>query len=245
MSISKKMMPIRIAPKIRMGIFLLLNIASLTVILQPAFSVSDSALAGDRIVGTAEGKFFIRADNVSTRSVTTAFTTAFDIEIKGLETQVHNKVTYALEAATLEELIKGFLRHLKIQNYAFEFTEDKIKFVIILPGETKGHQASIDAGNEIRKPPETVTVTVIKSVLESSQAESVGLLPGDLIVEYDGTRIHTASQLVEEVKKKSAENSIEILVVREQAPMSIVVQGGFLGVRITTERIPKASFPKF
>ena len=71
------------------------------------------------------------------------------------------------------------------------------------------------------------------------------MLPDDLIVEYDGIRIHNAAQLVAEVKKKSNESSIEMIVVRDQSPLRIVVQGGFLGVRIKTERIPKANYLNF
>jgi C-terminal processing protease CtpA/Prc len=242
MTLYNELMPILIKCKIKMGIFLSLAMAVVMLVLQPVVISSESVPAADKIVGKAHGKFYIKADNVSIGSVTAAFDRTFDIEVKGLEIQSQEKITYAYESESLEELLKGFLRHLKIQNYAFEFSAETLTLINVLPGASKGNSTSFGSTANATRKQDTVTVAVIKSVIDSSQADSAGLLPDDLIVEYDGIRIHNAAQLVAEVKKKSDESSIEMIVVRDQTPLRVVVQGGFLGVRIKTERIPKADY---
>ena len=245
MTLSYKMMPILINYKIKMGIFLSLATAVMIAVLQPVMIFFYLFLAAEKIVGNVHGKFFIKADNVSIGSIAAAFDSEFDIEVKGLETQAQEKITYTFESESLEELLKGFLRHLKIQNYAFEFSDETLTLINVLPGASRGNSTSSESSANITRNKETVTVAVIKSVIDSSQADSAGLLPDDLIVEYDGIRIHNAAQLVAEVKKKPDESSIEMIVVRDQSPLRMVVQGGFLGVRIKTERIPKANYLNF
>ena len=245
MTLSHKLMPILITYQIKMGIFLSLVTAVMILVLQPVMMYSESVLAAEKIVGKAHGKYFINADDVSIGSITAALDSEFDIEVKGLETQFQEKITYAFESELVEELLKGFLRHLKVQNYAFEFSEEALTLINVLPGTSKDHPTSIEPSTKVTRSKETVTVAVIKSVIDSSQADSAGLMPDDLIVEYDGVRINNAAQLVAEVRKKSDESTIEMIVVRDQSPLRIVVQGGFLGVRIQTERIPKANYLKF
>lgn len=160
------------------------------------------AIASGEIIGTADGKIFIRARNESLRSVVAIF-------------------------------------H---KDFAFEFAGEKLKIVIIVPGAKRSISSPVDSDTDSTKREEIVSVAVINSVVESSQAESLDLLQGDFIVEYDGIRINSASQLVKEVEKRSVKNQIEMLVVRDKTPMRLIIQGGFIGVRITTEKISKPEY---
>jgi predicted metalloprotease with PDZ domain len=225
-----------------MGIFLSLRIVRPIFFLLAVLSATFIAIASGEIIGTADGKIFIRARNESLRSVVAIFHKDFAVEIKGLATLENEKVTFAFEAASREELIKGLLRHLNIKNYAFEFAGEKLKIVIIVPGAKRSISSPVDSDTDSTKREEIVSVAVINSVVESSQAESLDLLQGDFIVEYDGIRINSASQLVKEVEKRSVKNQIEMLVVRDKTPMRLIIQGGFIGVRITTEKISKPEY---
>lgn len=227
---------------IKMGIFLSLRIIIQISFLLTVLSAADIAFGSGEIIGTADGKLFIRAQNLSLRSVVARLHEDFAVEIKGLETLQNERITFAFEAVSLEELVKGLLRHLNIKNYAFEFAEEKLKQVIIVPGAKSIIQSPVDSKTDSTKREETVTVAVIKSVVESSQAESLGLLQSDFIVEYDGIRINNATQLVKEVEKRSANNQIEMIVVRDKTPMRLILQGGVIGVRITTEKISKQEY---
>ncbi len=164
------------------------------------------------------------------------------VAINGLESLGNDKITFASKADSLEELVKGLLRHLNIKNYAFEFADDKLRTVMVVPGSKRIIEGPVDSDTEPARREETVTVAVIKSVLESSQAEALDLMPGDIIVEYDGIRINSAAQLVKEVKKKSANNQIEMVVVRDRARRRLILQGGVIGVRITTEKVSRQAY---
>ena len=235
-------MPVLINRHIKLGILLSLRIVRSTFFLLVVLSVTNISIASGEIIGTADGKLFIRARNVSLKSVVAIFHKVFAVEIKGLETLENESVTFAFEAVSLEELIQGLLRHLNIKNYAFEFAEEKLKLVIIVPGAKNIISSPVDFDTDSTKREEIVSVAVIKSVVESSQAESLGLLQGDFIVEYDGIRINSATQLVKEVEKRSEKNQIEMLAVRDKTPMRLIIQGGFIGVRITTEKISKQEY---
>jgi hypothetical protein len=69
--------------------------------------------------------------------------------------------------------------------------------------------------------------------------ESAGLLQGDIILEYDGVPINSARQLVSEVEKKSQISQIEMVIVRQKIPTRVILNGGFIGVRILTNKIPR------
>jgi hypothetical protein len=51
--------------------------------------------------------------------------------------------------------------------------------------------------------------------------------------------------LVKEVKRKSAIGSIDMLAVRNDSAWRFVVQGGFLGVRVATERMSRSAYLDF
>ena len=63
------------------------------------------------------------------------------------------------------------------------------------------------------------------------------LTAGDIIIEYDGVRISSAQQLVEEVEKKAENSQVEMIVIREKTPMRLILAGGIIGVRIVTKNI--------
>jgi S1-C subfamily serine protease len=67
-------------------------------------------------------------------------------------------------------------------------------------------------------------------------------MQGDIIVEYDGIRINSAAQLVKEVKKKSANSQVEMIVVRAKMSRRLILQGGVIGVSITTEKVSKQEY---
>jgi hypothetical protein len=225
-----------------MGIFLLFLVLVPILFLPVVFGSVDRAIASDAIIGNENGRLIIRAQNLYLKDLVVRLQNDFGVEINGIETLENKKITVAFEADSLEELVKGLLRHLNIKNYAFEFAEDKLKTVSVVPGAKHIILNPADSDTDTAKREETVTVAVIKSVLESSQAEALDLMQGDIIVEYDGIRINSAAQLVKEVKKKSANSQVEMIVVRAKMSRRLILQGGVIGVRITTEKVSKQEY---
>jgi hypothetical protein len=209
-------MPVLITRCIKAGIFLLLKIFFPILFLSTVLGTADMAIASGGIVGNENGSLFIRARNVSLKSVVAGLQKDFAVDINGLESLENDKITFVFEASSLEELVKGLLRYLNIKNYAFEFADDNLRIVTVVAGSKRIIAGSVDSNSDSAKQEETVSVAVIKSIVVSSQAETLDLMQGDFIVEYDGIRINSAAQLVKEVKKKSAKSQIEMIVVRDQ-----------------------------
>lgn len=208
-------------------------------------STASIAATPGGVVGKAGGKLFIRAHNLAFKEIATALHQDFALELKGTEKLEIEEVTLNYEAASLEELVRGLLRYLKIKNYAFEFADDKLKTVSIIYGAGTAGSSLVDSETDSFKRRETVTVAVVKGLVESSQAENLDLRPGDVIIEYGGRRIHNAAQLVKEVRNNSNKNQIEMTVIRAGASRRFVLQGGFIGIRITTDNVSKQAYQNY
>ena len=161
----------------------------------------------------------------------------YSIEVSGLESRESDKITFSFEADTMESLLRGLLRHLGVKNFAIEFSDVTPTRIVVVPDAigdiVPSEKAQPDRGNQI----DSVNVAQIQSILEFSQAESLDLTAGDIIIEYDGVRIAGAQQLVEEVEKKAGNSQVEMIVIREQEPMRMILAGGIIGVRIMTKTI--------
>jgi hypothetical protein len=235
-------MPVLMIRYIKTGIFLLFKSVFPILLLSAVPGTADRASGSDQIAGKENGSLFIQARNISLKTVVASLQKDLGVAINGIESLENDKITFASNADSLEELVKSFLRHLNIKNYAFEFADDKLRTVMVIPGSKRIMEGPVDSSTDPVGREETVTVPVIKSVLESSQAERLDLMQGDIIVEYDGIRINNAAQLVREVKKKSAYQQVEMVVVRDRARRRLILQGGIIGVRITTEKISRQEY---
>jgi S1-C subfamily serine protease len=85
----------------------------------------------------------------------------------------------------------------------------------------------------------------ILEVVEGHQGEELGLNKDDIILEYDGVRTNYPSSLVKEVKKKTDKKQVGVTVLRYGMPMQFVLRGGFIGVRITTVKVPKKDYDAY
>jgi len=71
----------------------------------------------------------------------------------------------------------------------------------------------------------------ISSVMASSPGARAGLQTGDEIVSYDGRRVFSASELIQQTMA-GGEGNVVVDVMRDGAPMQIVVPRGPIGVEI-------------
>jgi hypothetical protein len=84
------------------------------------------------MIERVNGKLSIKARNLALKDVAAVLHQDFGVEIKGREELGNKKITFDQEAISLEELIRGLLRHLNIKNYAFEFAEEKLRTVTLM-----------------------------------------------------------------------------------------------------------------
>ena len=169
----------------------------------------------------------------------------YSVEIKGLENRGGEKITFSYSADTLENLLKSLLRYIGIKNYAFEFSDAALKRLVVVPEATNDISSFSKSPKDLSQQKEFVSVAQIQSIVEASQAESAGLQEGDIVIEYDGVSISSAQQLVSEVEKKAVKSQIEMVIVRQKIPTRLILNGGFIGVRIITKKIPRTEFNTF
>jgi len=201
-----------------------------------------------------QGTLAIEANRVPLGEILDGILRKCQVKIQGLEQREKESITFSSGSGTVYEALRRLFSHLDEGNYAFEFHDQELVRVLVLP-ETKGEvQLSMSArkaterdtekGKEETKQ-EFVTVPKILQIDEGSQAEIVGLLKGDLIVEYDGVKIRASKQLVTEIEKKSHMEQVEMGVIRDQKSMRFTLKGDKIGVGIGDVKIPKEEFDAY
>jgi len=168
----------------------------------------------------------------------------FHIQITGFEDRGTESVTYTIRAESLQDVIRGLMRHLAVKNYALEHTDGKLTRVSVFP------EARHTASSEPTPPPSEATqkkdeeprpsasAVAVQSIIDNTQAQEADLRKGDIILEYGGTKITRAAELVKESKKRTDDEEVELLVIRDGEQVQVSVKGGFIGVRIKTVNLP-------
>ena len=201
-----------------------------------------SAGAVVEISTVTNGIISFEARDSTITEIVNKFYDKYSIEIKGLENREREKITFSYIADTPEDLLKSLLRHIGIKNYAFEFADATLERLVVVPEATSDVASLSQSSKAPSQQNEFVSIAQIQSIVEASQAESAGLQEGDIILEYDGVPISSAQQLVSEVEKKAQISQVELVIVRQKIPTRLILSGGFIGVRILTQKIPRAEF---
>jgi hypothetical protein len=204
-----------------------------------------------------QGTLVIQANGVPLGRILDGISSKCRVKIEGLENRKNESITFSSDSGTLYEALRRLFSLLDEGNYAFEFHDQELVRVMVLP-ETEGVSVSRPVSKEIKKDiqknagsatqekkQEFVTVPKILQIDADSQAEAVGLLKGDLIVEYGGVKIRASNQLVGEVKKKTNTEEVEIVVIRDQKSMRFSLEGGAIGVGVEDVKVPKEEFESY
>ena len=205
-----------------------------------AFYAATPANASNGISQDWNGNIIIEAHDSVLVEIFKELYDKYSIEISGLESRESDRITFSFEADSLESLLRGLLRYLGVKNFAFKFANTTLTRILVVPDSMSDIAPSENIQSEDQwSREEPLSVAQIQSIVESSQAESLDLTEGDIIIEYDGVRITSAQQLVKEVEKKADSSQVEMIVIREKNPMRLILAGGIIGVRIMTKKISK------
>jgi hypothetical protein len=185
------------------------------------------------------GNIIIEARDSFLVEILTKLKEKYAIEVAGLESRKSDKITFSFEAKSLEDLLRGLLRYLGVKNFAIEFADAALKRIVVVPDSALEFFPTKSMHTEGSGQSESIGVAQVQSIVEFSQADSLDLLAGDIILEYDGVRITSAQQLVEEVKEKDENSQVEMVILRDNYPIRLVLAGGMIGVRILTKQISK------
>ena len=202
-----------------------------------AFLVTVPANASNEISRDSNGHIIIDAQDSDLIEIFKELYDKYSVEVSGLESRKSEKFTFFFEADTLETLLRKLLRYLGVKNFAIQFVDARLTRIVILPESVSDITISENLQTDRWNPPESISVAQIMSVVEFSQAQTLDLTAGDIIIEYDGVRISSAQQLVEEVEKKAENSQVDMIVIRERNSMRLILAGGTIGVRIRTKNI--------
>ena len=204
--------------------------------------MADDEIAPNTIVQFQEGKLFLQAREVALWEILDALDQECMVKISGLEHRETELINFISRNESVENVLKQFLHHLGEINYAFEFADETLRRVSVFPKSTTVYSAKMVPEDDISGK-EFIDAVRITGIVKGSQAESLALREGDIIIEYDDLKITKGpEELVEEVKKKSDKESVSMVIVHNGRPVKLVLKSGLIGVRIDPARIPKEDY---
>jgi hypothetical protein len=205
-------------------------------------SMAAEAASSPDTIAYREGRYILSARETALGDIVEAIGSQYHVVVSGLQDQLHQSVTVTITGGSLEDVIKRLLRHLGVKSYALEFAQQRLRRVSVLP--TGGRQPVALDVPETQEAPSSrpVKAVAIQSIVEGSQAEEVEFQPGDLIISYDDVRIHSAQQLVDEVKQRGDRGPVEMLILRDDTPVRIFLDAGFIGIRIREAEITRERY---
>ncbi len=172
-----------------------------------------------------DGALSVTAVNIPFGMLLKAINYNTPVKISGLGHRENELITFSGKGSA-EAVLKRLLKQLDEKNYAFRFDDERLTAVSVFQ-ET------------------TADVVRILGVLEGTQAEELGLRPDDLILEYGGLRVRSAQELIAEVDRRSEAEQVDMLIVREERPMRLKPEGGFIGIEIETYAADKNLVKKY
>ncbi len=79
---------------------------------------------------------------------------------------------------------------------------------------------------------------VVSDVLQGSAAEAAGVLPGDIVLRYDGVRIFNRGELLRATTEGRARSNVAVDVVRGGESRRVYIPRGPLGITLKAESLP-------
>lgn len=205
----------------------------------PAVSTDDTAFQ----IQFEKGNIIFAARQAPLQNILNGLRKEFHIQITGLEDRGTESVTYTILAQLQQDVIKGLMRHLAVKNYALEHTDGKLTRVSVFPEarHTASSEPALSPSETTPKkneePKQSDSAVEVQSIIDDTQAQEADLRKGDIILEYGGIKINRAAELVKESKKRTADEAVELLVIRDGEQVRVSVKGGFIGVRIKTVNV--------
>jgi predicted metalloprotease with PDZ domain len=182
------------------------------------------------------GLLTIKADNLELKHIILEFEAQHSLMFTGLSDFMDNKITLSYTGSIMD-IITKLLKLLKIQNYAYTFNREQLIEVTALPTSTTIIN-SLEPVTETTKKQNTnrlnSSTVLIQKVLPDSQGEMVQLEVNDYIIAYNGHKISNARRLIDYVKKYKVEESVSIVIVRDERILEFTLRGGLIGVQIVT-----------
>ena len=142
------------------------------------------------------------------------------------------------------DILRGYRIHPGGERNLDAFVDDDS--IANLPGGieayVKRYPRDIKDGKIVRRG--VVEVIIVDQVRQGTQAEVLGLKEGDIIVEYDGERFTNPRRLAEAVKRKSNNDKVSLVIIRDGKMRRFILRGGHIGIKIGKRTMLKEELPQ-
>ena len=154
------------------------------------------------------------------------------VAVTGVQRLPDRSVSFEADGEPVAE-IRRLLRRVHVANVAMVYDPDGLRQVIILPaGQTDTRHYP---------PPTPLAASAdaveVNQVIAGTQADALGLQPGDLIVAYGHERVNRPGDLIRLSRGTASTHSVVLTVLRNGDEIQYAATGGFIGVRIRQVKI--------
>ena len=205
--------------------------------------IAKNEISSNMIVQFQDGKLLLQVQEVALWEILDELHYKCMVKISGLEHRETELITFLSRSESVEDVLEHFLHHLGETNYAFEFADEDLRRVSVFPKPTTAVYSPKIVPEDDGSGKEFIDAAKVTGIVKGSQADSLALREGDIIIEYDGLRITGGPQeLVEEVQKKSNKEKVNMVIVHDGRQVKLVLKGGLIGVRIDPIKISKEEY---
>lgn len=197
--------------------------------------------SADVTVEVSADKLTVRAENTPLKKILDSILDAYPLDVRGLEARSDEELDFAAQNQLPEDIFKRLLRQLGETNYAFEFRGERLSRVLVMP-ESGKPSVSRTSPSPIKEPSsheDQVSVVRVDRIIDGSQAQDLGIQSDDLVIEYDGEKISQPGELIREVKKKSDNPNVSMVLLRNGTPLHLTLRGGFIGIHIVPHKVSR------
>lgn len=192
---------------------------------------------------TDQAMLTLESQGASLRRLVEELRETCSVEIQGLEGVGQKEITFS-GAGSVEMVVKDLLKTIGVFNYALEFKGEDLNLVRVFPFSDE--TPAVDpVPSSMDQPQDVIEAIRIVGLAGRGQAEQLDLLPGDIVLTYNGVRATNTREFIREVRQTRPEQSVEMLVLRDRLPHTVYLSGGFIGIRIRSEKIEQQELEKF
>ena len=157
------------------------------------------------------------------------------VAVSGLQRLPDRSVSFEADGEPVAA-IRRLLRRVRVANVAMVYDSGGLRQVVILPaGQTATRRTPPPAPPT--PPAASADAVEVDQVIAGTQADALGLQPGDLIVAYDHRRIRRPGDLIRLSRGTASKQPVVLTVLRNGDEIQYAATGGFIGVRIRQVKI--------
>jgi hypothetical protein len=201
--------------------------------------------AGNQGIVFVGQSYWVHYSSVTLETLMSDLEDALQITITGLSGRQSEHLSFSFTARSGEAVLKKMLQAIGEKNYALIYQGSRLKALCVVPESARSiawpkEGAGADAAPD--RDPEKIYGARVTAIDSKEDLFSEPLKAGDIIVAYDGVSITRGPlELTQVMAERSADETVEIGIVREGVPMNLFVRGGMMNAGLKTVLLDRGS----